>query len=80
MLQFADIQEVISHYKTLLRVHRDLEQSQERHKEMSEQGRVFLDQYLAEKEAEILQYKHELMELQQRFDQAKEDTQFWVRK
>ncbi|XP_062466590.1 coiled-coil domain-containing protein 42 [Pezoporus occidentalis] len=75
--QFVDIQEVISPYETLLRVLRDLEQLQERHKEKSEQARVFLDQYIAEKEAEILHYKHELVELQQRFDQAKEDIQFW---
>ncbi|XP_061318004.1 coiled-coil domain-containing protein 42 [Pezoporus flaviventris] len=75
--QFVDIQEVISPYETLLRVLRDLEQLQERHKEKSEQARVFLDQYIAEKEAEILQYKHELVELQQCFDQAKEDIQFW---
>ncbi|XP_065550095.1 coiled-coil domain-containing protein 42 [Lathamus discolor] len=75
--QFADIQEVLSHYKTLLRVLRDLEQLQERHKEKSEQAGVFLDQYVAEKEAQILQYKHELVELQQCFDQAKEDVQFW---
>uniref|UniRef100_A0A672V5B4 Coiled-coil domain containing 42 n=1 Tax=Strigops habroptila TaxID=2489341 RepID=A0A672V5B4_STRHB len=75
--QFEDIQEVISSYKTLLRVHKDLEQSQRRHKEMSQQARVFLDQYTEEKEAEILHYKNKLVELQQCFDQAKEDTQFW---
>ncbi|NXD70751.1 CCD42 protein, partial [Eolophus roseicapillus] len=75
--QFEDIQEVISRYKTLLRVHRDLKESQERHKEMSEQARVLLDQYTAEKEAEILRYKNKLVELQQRSDQAKEDVQFW---
>ncbi|XP_061215983.1 coiled-coil domain-containing protein 42, partial [Neopsephotus bourkii] len=77
VLQFADIQEVISPYKMLMRVLRDLEQLQERHKEKSEQARVLVDQYIAEKEAEILQYKHKLVELQQRFDQAKEDVQFW---
>uniref|UniRef100_A0A8C6NCN8 Uncharacterized protein n=1 Tax=Melopsittacus undulatus TaxID=13146 RepID=A0A8C6NCN8_MELUD len=75
--QFVDTQEVISHYKMLLRLHKDLEQSQERHKEKSEQGSVFLDQYIAEKEAEILQCKHKLLELQQHFDQAKEDAQLW---
>ncbi|KAM4674533.1 coiled-coil domain-containing protein 42-like [Amazona ochrocephala] len=75
--QLEDIQEVISCYKTLLRVNRDLEQLQERHKEMFEQATVFLDQYTAEKEAEILQYQHKLMELQQCFDQAKDDARFW---
>ncbi|XP_010015911.1 PREDICTED: coiled-coil domain-containing protein 42A, partial [Nestor notabilis] len=75
--QFEDIQEVVSRYKTLLSVYKDLEQLQQRHKEMSEQARVFLDQYTEEKEAEILHYINELVELQQCFDQAKEDVQFW---
>lgn len=80
MLQFEEIREVISRYKTLVRMHKDLLQSQQRHKEMSEQAKVLLDQYMEEKEAEILQYKNELVQLQLRFDQAQSDILSWVRK
>ncbi|KGL89165.1 Coiled-coil domain-containing protein 42A, partial [Charadrius vociferus] len=75
--QFEDIQEIIWRYKTLVRVHKDLLQSQQRHKEMSEQAKVLLDRYREEKEAEILQYENELVQLQQRFDQAQSDVLFW---
>ncbi|NWQ94969.1 CCD42 protein, partial [Burhinus bistriatus] len=75
--QFEEIQEVIWRYKTLRRMHKDLLQSQQRHKEMSEQAKVLLDQYMEEKEAEILQYKNELVQLQLRFDQAQSDILSW---
>ncbi|XP_074464137.1 coiled-coil domain-containing protein 42 [Larus michahellis] len=75
--QFEEIREVISRYKTLVRMHKDLLQSQQRHKEMSEQAKVLLDQYMEEKEAEILQYKNELVQLQLRFDQAQSDILSW---
>ncbi|KAM6050251.1 coiled-coil domain-containing protein 42 [Theristicus caerulescens] len=75
--QFEEIQEVIWRYKTLVRMHKDLLQSRQGHKEMSEQAKVFLDQYTAEKEAEILQYKNELVQLQQRFDKAQSDILPW---
>ncbi|XP_009461662.1 PREDICTED: coiled-coil domain-containing protein 42A [Nipponia nippon] len=75
--QFEEIQEVIWRYKTLVRMHKDLLQSQQGHKEMSEQAKVLLDQYMAEKEAEILQYKNELVQLQQRFDKAQSDILPW---
>ncbi|KFW05787.1 Coiled-coil domain-containing protein 42A, partial [Fulmarus glacialis] len=74
---FEEIQEVIWRYKTLVRMHKDLLQSQQGHKEMSEQAKVLLDQYTAEKEAEILQYKNELVQLQLRFDQAQSDVLPW---
>lgn len=80
MLQFEDIQEIIWRYKTLVRVHKDLLQSQQSHKEMSEQAKVLLDRYTEEKEAEILQYENELVQLRLHFDQAQSDVLFWVRK
>ncbi|KFQ63602.1 Coiled-coil domain-containing protein 42A, partial [Pelecanus crispus] len=75
--QFEEIQEVIWRYKTLMRMHKDLLQSQQGHKEMSEQAKMLLDQYTAEKEAEILEYKNELVQLQLRFDQAQSDVLPW---
>ncbi|XP_040979414.1 coiled-coil domain-containing protein 42 [Aquila chrysaetos chrysaetos] len=75
--QFEEIQEVIWRYKTLARMHKDLLQAQLEHKEMSEQAKVLLDQYTAQKEAEILQYKNELVQLQLRFDQAQSDVLPW---
>ncbi|XP_075626553.1 coiled-coil domain-containing protein 42 [Balearica regulorum gibbericeps] len=75
--QFEEIQEVIWRYKTLMRVHKDLLQSQQGHMEMSEQAKALLDQYTAEKEAEILQYQNELVQLQLRFDQAQSDILPW---
>ncbi|NWY53617.1 CCD42 protein, partial [Chionis minor] len=75
--QFEEIQEVIWRYKTLVRMHKDLLQSQQGHKEMSEQAKVLLDQYMEEKEAEILQYKSELVQLQLHFDQAQSDILSW---
>ncbi|NXC67403.1 CCD42 protein, partial [Anhinga anhinga] len=75
--QFEEIQEVIWRYKTLVRMHKDLLQSQQGHKEISEQAKVLLDQYMVEKEAEILQYQNELVQLQLRFDQAQSDILHW---
>ncbi|NXS58909.1 CCD42 protein, partial [Brachypteracias leptosomus] len=75
--QFEEIQGVIWHYKTLERMRKDLLQRQQGHKEMSEQTRVLLGQYTAGKEAEILQYEDELLELQLRFDQAQKDVLLW---
>ncbi|NXI90616.1 CCD42 protein, partial [Psophia crepitans] len=75
--QFEEIQEVIWRYETLVRVHKDLLQSQQGHMEMSEQAKVLLDQYMAEKEAEILQYQNELVQLQLRYDQAQSDIVPW---
>lgn len=61
-------------------MHEDLLQAQQENKEMSEQAKVLLDQYTAEKEAEILQRKNELVQLQQDLDQARKNTILWVRK
>ncbi|NXW82751.1 CCD42 protein, partial [Alopecoenas beccarii] len=76
--QFEDIQDVISRYKLLARMCKDLQQSHERDKEICKQTKVLLDQYTAEKEAEILQYQNELEQLQQRFEQAQSDVRFWT--
>ncbi|XP_065714977.1 dynein axonemal heavy chain 9-like [Patagioenas fasciata] len=77
--QFEDIQDVISRYKLLVRTRKDLQQSQEKDREMMEQAKVLLDQYEAEKAAEILQCQNELEQLQRRFAQAQSDVRFWVR-
>ncbi|NWV02627.1 CCD42 protein, partial [Ptilonorhynchus violaceus] len=75
--QFEDISEVISRYKLLVRTQRDLLQSQQGHKELTEQDKVFLEHYRAEKDAETLQYRSELVQLKLRFDQAQSDIPFW---
>ncbi|NXL45546.1 CCD42 protein, partial [Podilymbus podiceps] len=75
--QFEEIQEVIWRYKTLVRMHKDLLQSQRGQEEMSEHAKLLLDQYREEKEAESLQYKNELVQLQLRFDQAQSDILPW---
>lgn len=68
-----------SQYKLLVRTQKDLLQSQQGHKELTEQEKVFLEQYKAEKETEMLQYRNELMQLKPRFDQAQSDIPLWVR-
>ncbi|XP_037256621.1 LOW QUALITY PROTEIN: coiled-coil domain-containing protein 42 [Falco rusticolus] len=75
--QFEEIQEVIWRYRTLVMKHKDLLQSQQRCKEMSKQAKVFLDHYTAEKEAEILQYENELVQLQLYLDQVQKDVLSW---
>ncbi|XP_071671642.1 coiled-coil domain-containing protein 42-like [Patagioenas fasciata] len=75
--QFEDIQDVISRYKLLVRTRKDLQQYQEKDREMMEQAKVLLDQYEAEKAAEILQCRNELEQLQRRFVQAQSDVRFW---
>ncbi|XP_053939646.1 coiled-coil domain-containing protein 42-like [Cuculus canorus] len=78
--EFKDIQELIEHNKTLMRMCKDQLRSQKVHKEMSEQAQVLLDQHMAEKEAEIQQHQNELKQLLLCFDQAQRDVQQWVRK
>ncbi|NXX29941.1 CCD42 protein, partial [Nicator chloris] len=75
--RFEDISEVISWYKLLVRTQKDILQSQQGHKQLTEQDKVFLEQYKAEKETEMLQYKNELMQLKLRFDQAQSDIPLW---
>ncbi|NWV86224.1 CCD42 protein, partial [Dasyornis broadbenti] len=75
--QFEDISEVTSRYKLLVRTQQDLLQSQQGHKQLAEQDKVFLEQYRAQKEAEMLQYKNELVQLKLRFDLAQSDIPLW---
>ncbi|NXB12021.1 CCD42 protein, partial [Cnemophilus loriae] len=75
--RFEDISEVTSRYKLLVRTQKDLLQSQQGHKQLTEQDKVFLEQYRAEKEAEMLQYKNELVQLELRFEQAQSDIPLW---
>ncbi|XP_064509502.1 coiled-coil domain-containing protein 42-like isoform X1 [Pseudopipra pipra] len=75
--QFEDILEVTSRYALLVRTHKDLLQSQQGHKDLTEQDKVLLEQYRAEKEAEMLQYKSKLAQLKLRFDQAQTDIRLW---
>lgn len=79
MLQFEDISEVTSWYKLLVRTQNDVLQSQQGHKQLTEQDKLLLEQYRAEKEAEMLQYKNELLQFKLRFDQAQSDIPLWVR-
>ncbi|KAI1238131.1 hypothetical protein IHE44_0012846, partial [Lamprotornis superbus] len=75
--QFEDISEVTSQYKLLVRTQKDFLQSQQGHKQLTEQDKVFLEQYKAEKEADLLQYKNELVQLKLHFDQAQSDIPIW---
>ncbi|NXR86362.1 CCD42 protein, partial [Hypocryptadius cinnamomeus] len=75
--QFEDISEVTAQYKLLVRTRKDLLQSQQGHKQLTEQDKVFLEQYKAQKEAEMLQYKNELVQLRLRFYQAQSDIPLW---
>ncbi|NXK96882.1 CCD42 protein, partial [Formicarius rufipectus] len=75
--QFRDIEEITSFYKTLLRSRKELLQSQKWHKELTEKAKVHLEQYRAEKEAEMLQCKNDLVQLKQCLDQARSDVPLW---
>ncbi|NWU96647.1 CCD42 protein, partial [Upupa epops] len=74
---FQEIEEAMCHYRTLVRMEKDLLQSQQGHKEMYEQAKALLEQYTAEKEAEILQYKNEMEQNQLLFDQAEKHVFLW---
>ncbi|NXA67067.1 CCD42 protein, partial [Mohoua ochrocephala] len=75
--QFEGISEVTSWSKLLARAQKDLLQSQQGHKQLTEQDKVLLEQYRAEKEAEMLQYKNDLVQFKLRFDQAQSDIPLW---
>ncbi|NWI54867.1 CCD42 protein, partial [Calyptomena viridis] len=75
--QFQDIEEIISFYKALVRSRKDLLQSQQWHKDLTEQAKVLLEQYRAEKAAEMLQCKNELVQLKQCLDQVRSDIPVW---
>ncbi|XP_066056489.1 coiled-coil domain-containing protein 42 isoform X2 [Chamaea fasciata] len=71
--QFHDIDDVITYYKALVRTRQDLLQSQWWHRQLLEQGKVLQQQIRAEKEAEMLQCKDDLVQLQESLEQAQRD-------
>ncbi|NXR80368.1 CCD42 protein, partial [Pycnonotus jocosus] len=75
--QFRDIDDVITYYKALVRTRKDLLQSQWWHRQLLEQGKILQQQIRAEKEAEILQCKEELVQLQESLEQAQRDICQW---
>ncbi|NWV77820.1 CCD42 protein, partial [Dasyornis broadbenti] len=75
--QFRDIEDVIAFYKALVRTRKDLAQSRWWHRELTEQAKVLLQQHRAEKEAEILQCKDELVQLKESVEQAQRDILQW---
>ncbi|NWR95478.1 CCD42 protein, partial [Furnarius figulus] len=75
--QFQDIEEITSFYNMLLRSRKELLQSQQWHKELTEKANMLLEQYKAEKEDEMLQCKNDLEELKQYLDQARSDVPLW---
>lgn len=79
MLQFRDIEDVISYYKALVRTRKDLLQSQWWNRQLMEQSKVLQQQIREEKEAEMLQCKNDLVQLKESFDQAQSDIRQWVK-
>ncbi|NXY56108.1 CCD42 protein, partial [Callaeas wilsoni] len=75
--QFRDIEDIISYCKALVSTREDLLQSQWWHRELMEQGKVLQEQIRAEKEAEMLQCKNDLVQLKESFDQAQSDIRQW---
>lgn len=78
-LQFRDIDDVISYYKALVRTRKDLLQSQWWHRQLLGQGKVLQQQMRAEKEAEMLQCKNDLVQLQESLERVQNDIHQWVR-
>ncbi|NWI02432.1 CCD42 protein, partial [Tichodroma muraria] len=75
--EFRDIEDVITYYKALVRTRKDLLQSQWWHRQLMEQGKVLQQQIRAEKEAEMLQCKDDLVQLKESFDRAQSDIRQW---
>ncbi|XP_062362530.1 coiled-coil domain-containing protein 42 [Cinclus cinclus] len=75
--QFRDVEDVISYYKALVRTRKDLLQSQWWHRQLMEQGKVLQQQIRAEKEAEMLQCKNDLVQLKESFDRAQGNIRQW---
>ncbi|KAF4798609.1 coiled-coil domain containing 42 [Turdus rufiventris] len=78
-VKFRDIEDVISYYKALVRTRKDLLQSQWWNRQLMEQSKVLQQQIRAEKEAEMLQCKNDLVQLKESFDQAQSDIRQWAR-
>lgn len=62
-----------------MRTRKDLLQSQWWHRQLLEQCKVLQQQIRAEKEAEMLQCKNNLAQLQESLEQAQSDIHQWVR-
>ncbi|XP_031985287.1 coiled-coil domain-containing protein 42 [Corvus moneduloides] len=75
--QFRDIEDIISFYKALVRTRKDVVQSQWGHRQLTEQATVLLQQLRAEREAEALQGRNELVQLQESLDRARSDILQW---
>ncbi|NXC09221.1 CCD42 protein, partial [Orthonyx spaldingii] len=75
--QFRDIEDIISFYKALVRTRKELVQFQWWHQQLTEQAGVLLQQHRAGKDAEMLQCRSELEQLQQAFDQAQSAILQW---
>ncbi|XP_068889018.1 coiled-coil domain-containing protein 42 [Aphelocoma coerulescens] len=75
--QFRDIEDVISFYKALVRTRKDVVQSQWGHRQLTEQATVLLQQLRAEREAEALQCRNELVQLKESLDRAQSDILEW---
>ncbi|NXC58578.1 CCD42 protein, partial [Aleadryas rufinucha] len=75
--QFQDIEDVISFYKALVRTRKDLVQSQWGHRQLTEQATVLLQRLRAEREAEMLQCRNELVQLKESLDHAQSDILQW---
>ncbi|NWT77687.1 CCD42 protein, partial [Lanius ludovicianus] len=75
--QFQDIEDVISFYKALVRTREDVVQSQWGHRELTEQAMVLLQQLRADREAEMLQCRNELVQLRESLDRAQSDILQW---
>ncbi|XP_029784106.1 coiled-coil domain-containing protein 42 isoform X3 [Suricata suricatta] len=75
--EFEEIHEVISRYKTLVSMHKDLMQAAQEGQEKIEHVKALLAHYVEEKDDEILQHNNELARLQMHFDHARSDVIIW---
>ncbi|NXI00561.1 CCD42 protein, partial [Pachycephala philippinensis] len=75
--QFRDIEDVISFYKALVRTRKDLAQSHWGHRELTEQATALLQRLRAEREAEMLERRDELVQLRESLDRARSDILQW---
>ncbi|NWW12689.1 CCD42 protein, partial [Oreocharis arfaki] len=75
--QFRDIEDIISFYKALVRTRKDLVQSRWGHRQLTEQATLLLQRLRAEREAETLQHRSELVQLKESLEQAQRDILHW---
>ncbi|NXJ24425.1 CCD42 protein, partial [Dicrurus megarhynchus] len=75
--QFRDIEDVISFYKALVRTRKDVVQSQWGHGQLTEQAALLLQQLRADREAEMLQCRNDLVQLKESLEQAQSAILQW---